>query len=163
MSAPLSPIPENAAVVDPGSGFTVNRRWYLWLYEVWLRIRSNVTLVGNALVLTNQSASIVARTIYTVTQTGDYRVSYYVWVTTLPTTSYSLTVTLTWRHGGVTKSQAFTALVGAPGTLATGFQSGSLPLVRAESGTVIAADLAYVSVGATAMVFSGDATAELVT
>jgi hypothetical protein len=155
MSQPLSPIPNDADVLD---GTKISRRWYLWLYEVWLRIRSNVTLVGNALALTAQSASVVARTLYTVTQTGDYRVSYYIWVTTLATTSYSLTVTLGWRHGGVTKSQAFAALTGAPGTLATGFQTGTLPLVRADSGTVITVDIAYVSVGATAMVFASQAT-----
>lgn len=160
MSAPLSPIPNDAPMVDTNA--IVNRRWYLWLYEIWQRIRICIALVGTPYSKANQSASIVTATVATIVQAGLYRVGYVVRVTTIPTTSYSLTVTLTWRVGGVTFSQAFAALTGAPGTLATGFQTGSLPVIRVDSGTVITASFAYVSVGATAMVFGADVPVELV-
>lgn len=159
MSAPLSPIPQNNAVVD-NSG-TVTQPWFLWLYELWARVRT-LTQVTATKALSNQNASIVAGQAYGVAQTGIYRVAYCLRVTTLPTTSYSLTVTLGWRTGGVTRSQAFTALTGAPGTLALGFQTGELPLVRCDSGTGITYDVAYVSVGATPMVYWLDVAVELV-
>lgn len=159
MGAPLAPIPNDADLLG---GAKISRRWFLWLYDLWLRVRSNVALAGSVLVRTTQTASIVAASLYTVTQTGDYRVNYYMRVTTLPSTSFSLTVTIGWRDGAVTKSQAFTALVGAPGTLATAFQSGSVPLIRADSGTAITIDVAYASVGATAMQFAVDAAVEQV-
>lgn len=161
MSAPLSPIPSTDAPVDPATNFLITHSWYIWLYEIWSRIRSNITLVGSAFTRSSQTAAIVAATVYTTTQAGLYRISYYIRVTTLPTTSFSLTVTIGWREGGVTKSQTFAALVGAPGTLATAFQCDQIP-VQADSGTVITMSVAYASVGAQAAVYAVNATTELV-
>lgn len=160
MSAPLSPIPNDAELIDATSG-KVSKRWYLWLFEILQRIRLCVAITGTVYTKSSQTASIVAATIATITQTGLYRVSYYTRVTTIPTTSFSLTVTLGWREGGVTKSQAFTALTGAPGALATAFQNGSIT-IRADSGTVVTLSEAYASVGATVMVFGVDAPVEFI-
>lgn len=150
MSAPLDPIPNDARVTEDDG--TLSRRYFLWLYGLWSRVISNVTAVASVR-QPNLTASLVNSTLFTTTQAGFYRVSYYIWLSTLATTSYSLTVTITWRNGGITKSQAFTALTGAPGTLATAFQSGSLA-VAADSGTVIAISIAYVSVGVTPAVYN---------
>lgn len=158
MSAPLTLIPDEAQLL--GDAGKIGRRWYLWLFDIWTRLRSCVAILGSVYTKSNQSASIVAATIATVVYTGWYRVNYYIRVTTLPSTSFSLTVTLGWREGGVTKSQPFTAFTGAPGTLATAFQTGSIPL-RVDSGTVITISVAYVSVG-TAMVFGVDAPVEFI-
>jgi hypothetical protein len=114
----------------------------------WLHVKTLVGVIGAVYSKTNQTATITAATIATITQAGIYRVSYYIRVTTIPTTSFSLTVTIGWRDGAVTKSQAFTALTGAPGALATAFQNGSLP-IRCDSGTLVTITIAYASVGAT--------------
>lgn len=159
MSAPLSPIPNDAAVTEQDR--TVTRRWYLWLFEVWIRVRACPVLVGAPFSRSNQSASIVNATIATIVQAGIYRISHYIRVTTIPTTSFSLTVTYGWRDGGVSKTRAFTALTGAPGALATAYDGGSLP-VKADSGTLVTISVAYVSVGATAAVFAVDAPVEMV-
>lgn len=160
MSAPLSTIPNEAAVVERPS-MMLSRKFYLWLYEIWGRIKVCIALAGPVYAKTNQSASIVAATIYTVTQAGLYRVGYYARVTTIPTTSFSLTVAVSWRDGAVTKTQTFTAFTGAPGALASAFQSGEIT-VRADSGTLITMTVTYASVGATAMIFAIDAPVELV-
>lgn len=158
MSAPLEFIPNDAALVDQDR--TIAHRWYIWLSEFWLHVKTLVGVIGTVYSKTNQTATITTATIATITQDGIYRASYYLRVTTIPTTSFSLTVTIGWREGGVTKSQAFTALTGAPGALATAFQNGSV-VIRATSGTLVTITIAYASVGATAMVFGVDAPVEL--
>jgi hypothetical protein len=158
MSAQLELIPNDAALVDQEG--TITRRWYIWLSNFWLHVKTLVGVIGSVYSKTSQTATITAATIASITQTGVYRASYYLRVTTIPTTSFSLTLTIGWREGGVTKSQAFTALTGAPGTLATAFQNGSV-VIRADSGTLVTITIAYVSVGATAMVFGVDAPVEL--
>lgn len=159
MSAPLDLIPEDEKLL--GSEGKIGRRWYLWLFAIWSRLRACVAIVGSVYTKSNQTASIATATIATVVYAGWYRASYYIRVTTIPTTSFSLTVTLGWREGSVTKSQTFTALTGAPGTLATAFQTDSIT-VRADSGTVITIAVAYASVGATAAVFTVDAPVEFI-
>jgi hypothetical protein len=158
MSAQLELIPNDAALVDQEGKLT--RRWYIWLFNFWLHVKTLVGVIGAVYSKTNQTATIAAATIASITQAGIYRVSYYIRVTTIPTTSFSLTVTIGWRDGAVTKSQAFAALTGAPGALATAFQSGSLP-IRCDSGTLVTISIAYASVGATSMVFGVDAPVEL--
>lgn len=159
MSAPLDLIPEDAKLL--GDDGKIGRRWYLWLFVIWSRLRSCVAIQGSVYTKSSQSASIVTATIATIVYTGWYRPSYYIRVTTIPTTSFSLTVTLGWRDGGVTKSQAFAALTGAPGTLATAFQTDAIA-VKVDSGTVMTISVAYVSVGATAAVFAVDAPVEFI-
>lgn len=159
MGAPLDPIPSDADVIEDGK--KLSRRYYLWLYEVWLRVLSNVTASGSVS-RPNLTAALSPLSLFTTTQAGLYRVTYYLRVTTLPGTSFSLTPTLTWRDGGVSKSQTFAALTGAPGTLPTAFQSNQLS-VMADSGTVIALSVAYASVGSPAAIYALNATVELVT
>lgn len=160
MSAPLDPVPSSADVIAPDNR-TFSRDVYLWLFGLWTRVKTLIQLVGTPLSLTNQSAAIATRTIFAVIQNGVYRVEYWIEVTQIPTTSYSLTVTLSWRDNSVTKSQAFTALTGAPGTLALGFQTNALPLIRCDSGTSVSIAVAYASVGATVCVYRVDACVEL--
>lgn len=160
MSAPLDPVQQTTDVTEPGSN-AMSKPFYLWLFQLWTRVKSLAQVVGT-LSRSNQSAAIATTTIATTTQNGVYRASYWIEVTTIPTTSYALTVTLGWRTNGVTRTQAFTALTGAPGTLALGFQTNELPLMRCDSGTVITLAVAYASVGATACVYRVDASAELV-
>lgn len=156
MSAPLAPIPNDAAVVD--QTFIVSRRWYLWLYEVWLRVRACVALTGSVYTKSNQTASIATVTVATIVQAGLYRVSYRQRVTTPGTVSSSLTATIGWREGSVTQSQSGAAMTG--NTTLT--QQNDTFFVRCDSGTVITAAFAYASVGATVMVFNADVAVEQV-
>lgn len=138
--------------------FIITRRWYIWLYQFWLRVRTLVAIVGTPITKSNQTASIVAATAYTVTQTGLYRVSYRQRVTTPGTVSSSLTATIGWREGGVTQSQSGAAMTG---NTTTTQQNGTL-FVRADSGTLITYGFAYASVGGTVMVYNADVAVELV-
>ena len=155
MSAPLSPVPTDADVINTQNKLA--RQFYLWLYELWTRVASNVTHVGTTYSKANQTAAIVAANVYTVTQTGLYRVSYRMRVTTPASVSSSLTMTVGWREGAVTQSQAAAAVTG---NTTTTQQNGTL-FVRADSGTVITASVAYASVG-TAMIYATDVIVELV-
>lgn len=161
MSAALDPVPQSADVLAADNK-TLSKDLYLWLFGLWSRVKTLVQVVGTPFSVSSQSAAIVTRTIYSVIQNGVYRVEYWIEVTRIPTTSYSLTVTLSWRDNSVTKSQAFTALTGAPGTLALGFQTNQLPLIRCDSGTAVTLAVAYASVGATTCLYRVDACVELV-
>lgn len=158
MAAPLQPIPEDADVI--GVGKKISKRYFLWLYDLWTRVLSNVAVQGT-LSKSTQIAALGPTTLLTTTQAALYRAEYYIRVTTLPGTSFSLTVTITWRDGGVTKSQTFPALTGAPGTLATAYQADQIPFM-ADRGTTIAISVAYASVGVPAAAWALDAAAELI-
>lgn len=155
MSAPLEPMPDAEVVIDTNR--IINRRWYLWLFQLWGRVRESVAQVGSAFVRSSQTAAIVTATVYTTTQTGLYRISYRMRVTLAASVSSSLTMTLGWREGGVTQSQAGAALTG---NTTTTQQNGTL-FVRADSGTTITAAVAYTSVG-TAMQYATDVAVEQV-
>lgn len=160
MSAPLSPIPNTDPVIDEAQ--LIGGKWYLWLYDLWSRVKSSVQVVGTPFTRSAQVAALVTTTIFAVTQSGAYRVGYWLEVTQLATTSYALAVTLGWRDNGVSKSQTFASLSGAPGTLATGVQTDQLPLIRCDGGTVITMAVSYASVGATVCVWRAEADVELV-
>lgn len=156
MSAPLSPIPNDAGMVD--QTLTISKRWYIWLFEVWQRIRLCIALAGPVYTKSNQSASIVTATVATIIQSGLYRISYRQRVTTPATTNSSLTPTIGWREGGVTQSASGAAMTGNTTTT----QQNGVFFVRCDSGTVITAAFLYASTGATAMVFNADVAVELV-
>lgn len=155
MSAPLSPIPSSAPVVETDR--TLSRSWFLWLYEVWLRIGAAVGIVGTPIAKVSQSASIGTTTAYAVVQNAVYRVSYYLRVTLPASVSSSLTPTIGWKEGGVTRSQDGAAVTG---NLVTSQENGTL-FVRADAGTVITYAVLYASSG-TPMQFACDVAVELV-
>lgn len=158
MSAPLDNPPYKSAVVDANEILTGD--WTRWLQLFWARVVSAVQTTASvqpATVRTNQSATIGTTTVYTVTLSGLYRVSYRQRVTTAASINSSLTMTIGWREGGVTQSQSGAAMTG--NTTSTQ-QNGTL-FVRADSGTAITYALAYASTG-TAMVFNYDVAVELV-
>lgn len=159
MSAPLDGPPYKSKLVDALG--ILSGDWTRWIQLFWARVGSAVQ-TSFAIKKTAQSASISTTTAFTVVTGAVYRVSFYQRVTTIPTTSFSLTMTIGWRDGGVTKSQAFTALTGAPGALATAYQNGEVSLLRADSGTAITYAVLYASVGATAAVYAVDLSGELV-
>lgn len=154
MSAPLDPIPIYAEVVPGG---TLTSDWFRWLYQVWLRVK-NATQMVKAITLIAQGAAIATTAAYSVVQTGTYRISYVMRVTTAATTSSSLTMTITWRDNAVTQTQAFAALTG---NTTTTQQNDSL-FVKADSATSITYAVAYASVGGTAMVYKLDVVTEFV-
>lgn len=156
MSAPLSPIPDQAPVVEPQT-WTISGSWYRWLFELWLRVKSAAQTVSGVS-LTLQQASIATTTIWAVVQSGTYRVGVYLRITTAATVSSSATVTITWKEGGVTQTLALAAVTG---NTTTTYQQTSVP-VHADSGTLITYAVAYASVGATPMQFRIDVTTELV-
>lgn len=156
MGAPLDPVPESAALVDQAG--SIDGIWFRWFYAIWSRIRSNVQQVGTAIHKTAQNAAIVTATAYTVTQTGDYRVSWYARVTTADGVSSSVAVTIGWREGGSTCSKTFAALTGDSITTADGNQL----LVRADGGTVITYATSYASNTPSKMQYELDVTVELV-
>lgn len=154
MTQPLDPIPTNATVVD-GSGI-ISQFWFLWLYELWTRVKAAAQIVST-IAQANQSAAILTTAALTVVQNGVYRVSYALRVTTPADVSSSLTVTLTWRTGGVTFTKVGAALTG---NLTTSEQHDTV-LVRADSGTTITYAVAYTS-STTQVAYAIDVIVELV-
>ena len=139
MSAPIDPPPWLSTVVEPSRVMTGD--WTRWMSVFWLRVRSAAALVGTAVSLSNQSATIATKTAHTVVQTGLYRVSTYLRVTVADGVASSTTLTLTWREGSQTVTKAFPVV---NGDTVTTVESQSL-LVGADSGTVITYAIAYTS------------------
>lgn len=128
-----------------------------WLNALGTTVSSSATRV-NAVNLTGQSAAIGATDMSGGgVNSGLYRVSYYMRVTTPASVSSSLTVTLAWTDGGVPQAITFAA---ATGNTTSTTQSGT-QLIRVDSVTPITYAVAYASVG-TAAVYSFDVVLEQV-
>lgn len=111
----------------------------------------------NTVSLTEQAASIGATDVSGGNAgAGLYRLAYYTRVTTAATTSSSLTVTAGWTDGGISISQAGTALTG--NTTST-YQTGSF-LLYSDGASPITYATTYASVGATAMAYKLSVTLE---
>jgi len=139
MGAPLDLVPGNQALVDEHG--TIEGIWFRWFFALWTRIKSNVQVVGTPIRKTAQNAALPPFTVYAVTQTGDYRVSWTARITTADGVNSSVGVTIGWRTGGNTCSKTFAALTGDTTTTADGNQL----LVRADSRTVITGSTSYSS------------------
>ena len=156
MSAPLDGPPYRSDVTEkPG---LLSGDWTRWLQLFWARVGSSVQFVGKTVARTNQSAAIATTTIYTPTQGGLYRVSWYARVTVADGVSSSLQVTVTWREGGVTLTKTFAALTGDTTTTL----DSQTWVVHADSGTSITYAVAYASNTPLKMRYRLDVATELV-
>lgn len=154
MSAPLDPIPIYAELVPGG---TLTPDWFRWLYQVWLRVKGATQMV-KAIALTGQTATITTTTAYSVAQTGVYRVSYAIRVTTPAATTSAATVSISWRDSGVLQVQSGAAMTGNTTTT----QQNDSFFVRADSGASITYSVSYASNPAAAMVYKVDVVTEFV-
>ena len=92
----------------------------------------------------------------TIANTGTYRLSYYMRVTTPAGVSSSLQITLAWTDGGV--AQSFTGAALTSNTTLS-FQTGTL-LINADAATPISYSTAYASNAANVMRYSLTVTLE---
>lgn len=129
-----------------------------WLLSMTTQMDKAPTVTAHS-ALTAQSATVnpTALPIGSVVQ-GVYRVAYHLRITRAATTSSSATVTIGYTDNGVSCTQAGAA---ATGNTTTTVQSGVF-LLTTDGASAITYAVAYASVGATAMQFKLDVTAELV-
>lgn len=139
MSAPLDSPPYKAEVVDQSRKLSGD--WTRWIQPFWSRVAAAIQSVGRTVSVTDQSAAIATTTLYTVTQAGTYRVSWYLRVTVADGVSSSAQLTLTWREGSHTSTKTFTALTGD--TTST-YDAAVWPFY-ADSGTTVSYAVAYAS------------------
>ena len=131
-----------ATVTKPWGIYFRDQRQYL------AQIPVNVS--PTALMVLAENASVGATTILTPDQEGLYGFEYYVRVVTAAATSSSVQVTLGWSDGGVTQSQAFTAVTGNT----TASQGSGRYLFRSDGGAPITYTVTYASNGAGEMEYS---------
>lgn len=115
--------------------------WTRWLQLFWARVVSAVQFVGKTVALSDQSASVPATVIATITQSGFYRLNWYARITTADAVSSSLQITIVWREGSHTSTKTFTALTGNT----TSTYDGQVWPFRADSGTQVTYRADYLS------------------
>lgn len=140
MSQPLDGPPYRSAVVDLSRILTGD--WTRWFQLFWARVSAAVQRAGTPIGTdANQSAAVATTTLYTVTQTELYRLSWYARITVADGVSSSLQLTVTWREGSHTSTKVFTALTGDT----TSTYDGAVWPFYADSGTLVTYALAYAS------------------
>jgi hypothetical protein len=142
------PVPE-ADITESFKVHKVRRVWNDWLNAILRRVTAAVTVLGRVL-LVSQGAAVVTTAIPAGSlNTGLYRISWFLRITTPATTSSSVTLTFGWTDAG----QALTSAAAAVnGNTATTFQTGTL-VVSADALTNLTYAAAYASVGGTSMKF----------
>lgn len=111
--------------------------------------------INTSVDLTAQAANISATTLLAVTASGFYRVSAYIVVTQIPSTSSTLPkVTITWTDPNNSTGETFdlTATVaGIPANALTDFKQGVMVFNAKTASNIQYATSGYASVGGTAM------------
>lgn len=155
MSEQLDPQPSSEDVITALK--KINASWYRWLYALWSRVQANTQLVA-ADELDSQGATIAATTLFSVSQTSDYRLTAYTRVTRAGTLTGTTTLTFTWTDDAVVCTKSF-PIVNGNTTTTTDSNTWQ---VRADGGTDLKYGVVYTSTGATSMLFKLDVTAEWV-
>lgn len=167
MAQTTSPIPSDSPftgpiVRDPQTGEMrppyMSEDFANWLLEQQTRINQAPASIGDAVSLTNQSASLGATPAFVATTTGVYRVSVFARVVQAATTSSSLSATI----GATDKTIAYTVALTAVTGNSTGTVLQGSVLVRCDQAQAINYSTTYASVGATAMQYDLVVTVELV-
>lgn len=149
---PRFPIAEQATEDTTGQKvLNVTTPWGIYFRN--LREDLNSTpIVQESFSVATQNASIGTTTITTPTADGYFVFQYYAAVTTPATTgaaTSSLTVTLGWVDGGVTKSKSFAAMTGNT----TGTTDSNDYLIASDGGAPITYSTTYASDTAGQMVY----------
>lgn len=148
----LDPILLNTAITDRDG------RILSFFRLRWEQLRTLIQYVSSVAQITvaSRASALGATNVYVVTAAGWYRVSVYTEITTAATTSSSVTVTITWTHNGKAMTHTFTAFTD------NNIQRADLQegLILVDTATAIQVSTAYASVGATAMQYSLNASAE---
>lgn len=151
----LPGIPTAARWIADGTGY-LTQTITQWLQPYLDAVNASPQRVGTASGGGSAAKSTTTLPIQSVTA-GLYRVSYVLQITTPGTVSSSATFTLGWTNAnGVACSQSGAALTG--NTTAT--QQNGTFVVNVSASSNITYAVAYASVGATAMVYSVNVTAE---
>jgi hypothetical protein len=125
--------------------------WANYLSRLGDTVNASAIRIVPAVQLTAQGASIAATDFSGGgLSAGLYRIGYYARITRAATTSSSLTVTFDWTDGGVSPSQAGTAITG---NTTTTQQNGFL-LIRTDAASPVRYSTTYASVGATTMTYA---------
>ena len=125
----------------------VPRVWVSWLQALAQQVDASAFRL-QTVSLTAQGAAIATTSVPIASlPAGLYRATYALRVTRAASSSSSLTLTLGWKDGGVSCTQAFAAATG--NTTAT-VQSGTV-LMRVDAEGPITYSVAYASVGGTSM------------
>jgi hypothetical protein len=149
----LPGLPYRSTVIDRAG--LIGRDWSDWLQQIVRAIDGSAQRSGLSAV-SGQGAALAAQTLVTAAARALFRVSFYLRITQAATVSSSATVTIRWTDGGVACAQAFAAVTG--NTTAT--TQNAVAMVKSDQGTAITIEVAYASVGATAMQFAIDSRAE---
>ena len=140
MSEPLDAPPYKAVVVDTNR--ILSGDWTRWIQVFFSRVFSAIQGVGTPVILqTDLSAAVPTTILFTVTQSGLYRVSWYLRITVVDGVSSSAQLTLTWREGSHTSTKTFPALTGDT----TSTYDGAVWPFYADSGTQVTFAIAYAS------------------
>lgn len=153
--AELPPVPMRSKVVDRTTEWFT--RDIVNFLNALRGVLATVAQVIRSVAVRDQDASIPTTDLSAgVLPSGLARVTYALQITQAATVSSSAQVTLGWTTSTVSASQTFAAVTG--NTTATQ-QSGTIT-VLSDAGTPITYAVAYVSVGATPMVYSFDVRVE---
>lgn len=118
-------------------------------------ITSAVELTGNGFDATAQTANIVSTPLIVGPTTGRYRISAYLIVTTVATTSSTLPkVTISWNDADNGQAQTLDLTATQSGNLLTTFAQGDAFLNVSNSANLNFVTSGYASVGATAMQYA---------
>lgn len=148
MTLPPPPLRTPLVILDPKEGVvgSMTRQFYNWFLGYNDRVNTGAYVV-TAPSLTAQAASIGTTALVPTAASGQYRVSWYLRVTTAATTSSSIAITIGSTESSIALTQDGAAVTG---NLTTSMQSGSV-IVSVDAGTPITYATTYASVGGTAM------------
>lgn len=126
---------------DPKEGLCTDV-WRKWLQSIVGEVQSS-SVVTDSVVVSNQQGAVESGLLAVVLNSGFYRVSVYVRVSSPASVSSSISVTLRWLDGGVACSYTPSAEIGNT-TSAVNQYTWAGPV---DAGTQITYDVNYASVG----------------
>lgn len=139
MASQLDPQPSAAPIAVKG---LVSPEWFRWFYELYALVVASVQSVGNPVRLTGQGAAIGSTTIALPSlQNGQYRVSWYIRITTPDAVNSSVAVTIGFTESAQPLSKTFAAITG--NTVTTFDQSDMF--IEVDQNTALTYSTTYAS------------------
>lgn len=159
MSIPLDPIPAQDPLVQ--RQVYMGDRWIRWISQLVAKLESSVLSISPAVHRTAVNAAISTTTLFTPTQAGDYRVSWYAQITTPAGVSSSVEVVIGWKSSGVACSRTFNPASLTGNTTASA--DGDAITIRPDAAQPVTYATNYASNPASAMAHLLDVVAESLT